>query len=63
MILELIAASAVIASVIAIAKHGSVSAALASAKREAISIEGLAVKVEADIKAELVAIAARLRAL
>ena len=63
MILEIIVAAAVVVAVIAVVKHGSVSVALASAKKEAELIEAEAVKVEGEVKTALTAIAARLKAL
>ena len=63
MILELIAAAALVVAVVAVVKHGSVSLALASAKKEAALIEAEAVKVEGEVKTALTAIAARLKAL
>lgn len=47
----------------AVYKHGSLLAAVASAKKEAALIEAEAVKVEGEVKTALTAIAARLKAL
>jgi hypothetical protein len=63
MIIELIALGAVIASVIAIVKHGSVSAALVSAKAEAVLIENEAVKLEGEAKAAILAAVANIKKL
>jgi hypothetical protein len=48
---------------IAVYKHGSLSAAKASAAKEAVLLEASASKLEASVKADILAIAARLKSL
>lgn len=59
--------AAVIAGGIAVERHGSLSAALASAKKEAALIEttaaGIEGRLKVDIVADFAAIASRLRSL
>jgi hypothetical protein len=62
-VIEIAVGVAVVATVVAIKKHGSLSAALTSAKKEASLIEAEAIKLEGEAKAALVAIAARIKAL
>ena len=54
---------AVAVAVLAVKKHGSVSAALASAKKEAVLIEAEAVKLEGEAKAAILALVAKIKAL
>ena len=65
MILELVAGIAVVAAAVAIKKHGSVSAALASAKKEVAILEGKVnlASIEASAKAELLDLIAKIKAL
>ncbi len=65
MILEIVAGAAVVAAAIAIKKHGSVSAALASAKAEVVLLEGKvnASAIEATLKADLAAAVAKIKSL
>lgn len=62
-VIEIAVGVAVVATVVAIKKHGSLSAALTSAKKEAALIDTYAAKVEGEVKTALTAIAARLKAL
>lgn len=64
MILELVlGGSAAVAVGIAFKKHGTLTAVLASAKKEAVNIENAVVSAEAKVKAEVLAIAARIKSL
>jgi hypothetical protein len=63
MIFDIAFAVAGVGFAIAVIKHGSVAAALASAKKEPVLIEAEAVKLEGEAKTALLAIVARLRAL
>ena len=54
---------AIAAVILAIKKHGSLAAAEASAKREALFVEGILVKAEGELKTSLANLAARLRAI
>jgi len=63
MIIELVAGIAIVAAVIAVKKHGSVKAALASAKKEAANIEAAVASAEVKVKAEVLAIVARIKSL
>lgn len=63
MILEILIGALAITAGIAVFKHGSLSAALTSAKKEATNLEAIALKLEGEIKTELAAIIARLKSL
>jgi hypothetical protein len=52
-----------IVAAVAVVKHGSLAAALTSAKKEAANLEALAEKIEGDVKTEVLALVARLKAL
>lgn len=58
-----LAVAALVAVGIALKKHGSLTAAEASLKKEVGYLESYASKAEASVKAELTALAARLKAI
>jgi hypothetical protein len=62
-LIPVLALSAVVASIVAISKHGSLKAAIASAKREGANLEALVAKAEVAAKADILAIAARLKSI
>ena len=62
-LLLVLGGAAVVAAGVALKKHGSLSAVEASAKREAINLEALLVRVEQDAKADVLAVIARLKKL
>jgi hypothetical protein len=64
MILEIVlGVSAAAAIGIAFKKHGTLTAVLASAKKEASNLEAFAARIPADAKVEYAAIVARLKTL
>jgi hypothetical protein len=62
-LIPVLAVSAAIAIAVAFYKHKTLTAVLASAKKEAANIETAVVSAEASVKAEVLAIVARLKAL